>query len=476
MESIEQALAAFASFMWGPQLVVLLVGGGLFFMLHSRLAHFRYIGHGVALLRGKYSSNDDVGGDITHFRALATALAGTIGLGNITGVAVAITIGGPGAVFWMWVTALVGISTKFYTASLAIMYRGYDDAGKLQGGPMYVIREGLGKKWMPLAWLFAIAGMFGTLPVFQINQLVQIVRDVIAVPAGITTADSHFGFDLTMGIILTVVLFAIAIGKVKRVSAVAAYLVPIMVVCYFAMTAILLLRNAGEIPAMFALIFSDAFSGNSVAGGAIGAVILIGVQRGVFSNEAGIGTESLAHGAAKTNEPTREGLVAMLGPIIDTLIVCTCTALAILITGVWQGDAVGVTMTSMAYEQAFPGFGAYILVAMVLVLSTTTVLTYSYYGSKCMAFLFGTHAEKYYFGVYMALITVGAIATLDAVISLFDGAYATMAIPTMISTFLLAPKVRDVARDYFRRLDSGEVDREFEAEQAAQEMAGAVRD
>jgi AGCS family alanine or glycine:cation symporter len=476
MEEIEQALAAFASFMWGPQLVVLLVGGGLFFMLHSRLAHFRYIGHGVALLRGKYSSNDDVGGDITHFRALATALAGTIGLGNITGVAVAITIGGPGAVFWMWVTALVGISTKFYTASLAIMYRGYDDAGKLQGGPMYVIREGLGKKWMPLAWLFAIAGMFGTLPVFQINQLVQIVRDVIAVPAGITTADSHFGFDLTMGIILTVVLFAIAIGKVKRVSAVAAYLVPIMVVCYFAMTAILLLRNAGEIQAMFALIFSDAFSGNSVAGGAIGAVILIGVQRGVFSNEAGIGTESLAHGAAKTNEPTREGLVAMLGPIIDTLIVCTCTALAILITGVWQGDAVGVTMTSMAYEQAFPGFGAYILVAMVLVLSTTTVLTYSYYGSKCMAFLFGTHAEKYYFGVYMALITVGAIATLDAVISLFDGAYATMAIPTMISTFLLAPKVRDVARDYFRRLDSGEVDREFEAEQAAQEMAGAVRD
>ncbi|GAB5499313.1 MAG: sodium:alanine symporter family protein [Pseudohongiellaceae bacterium] len=476
MEEIEQALAAFASFMWGPQLVVLLVGGGLFFMLHSRLAHFRYIGHGVALLRGKYSSNDDVGGDITHFRALATALAGTIGLGNITGVAVAITIGGPGAVFWMWVTALVGISTKFYTASLAIMYRGYDDAGKLQGGPMYVIREGLGKKWMPLAWLFAIAGMFGTLPVFQINQLVQIVRDVIAVPAGITSADSHFGFDLTMGIMLTVVLFTIAIGKVKRVSAVAAYLVPIMVVCYFAMTAILLLRNAGEIPAMFALIFSDAFSGNSVAGGAIGAVILIGVQRGVFSNEAGIGTESLAHGAAKTNEPAREGLVAMLGPIIDTLIVCTCTALAILITGVWQGDAVGVTMTSMAYEQAFPGFGAYILVAMVLVLSTTTVLTYSYYGSKCMAFLFGTHAEKYYFGVYMALITVGAIATLDAVISLFDGAYATMAIPTMISTFLLAPKVRDVARDYFRRLDSGEVDREFEAEQAAQEMAGAVRD
>ncbi len=201
---------------------------------------------------------------------------------------------------------------------------------------------------------------------------------------------------------------------------------------------------------MFALIFTDAFSGDAAAGGVLGAVIMIGVQRGVFSNEAGLGTESLAHGAAKTNEPAREGLVAMMGPIIDTLIVCTCTALAILVTGVWQSDAIGVTMTSMAYEQALPGFGSYMLVLMVLVLSSTTVLTYSYYGSKCMAFLFGTRAEKYYFMVYMALITAGAVASLDAVISLFDGAYAAMAIPTMISTFLLAPKVREVARDYFR--------------------------
>ncbi|MBD3668147.1 MAG: alanine:cation symporter family protein, partial [Kangiella sp.] len=246
-------------------------------------------------------------------------------------------------------------------------------------------------------------------------------------------------------------------------------LVPTTVVCYFIMTAILLLGNVGEIPGMFALIFSDAFSGDSVAGGAIGAVILIGVQRGVFSNEAGLGTESLAHGAAKTNEPTREGLVAMLGPVIDTLIVCTCTALAILIAGAWQSDAVGVTMTSMAYEQAFPGFGAYLLVIMVMVLSSTTVLTYSYYGTKCAAFLFGTKAEKVYFYIYMALIMAGAVVSLDAVISLFDGAYAAMAIPTMISTFLLAPKVREVAQDYFRRLRSGEVDRELaESKLAAQ--------
>ena len=457
MEELESALAAFANFMWGPPLVVLLVGGGMFFMAHSRLLHFRYLGHAYALLRGKFDNQSgNADGDITHYRALATALSGTIGLGNITGVALAITIGGPGAVFWMWVTALVGISTKFYTASLAIMYRGKDDSGKLQGGPMYVIREGLGEKWLPLAWMFAIAGMFGTLPVFQINQLVQIVRDVIAIPAGVATADSHLGFDFTLGVILSVVLFSIAVGKVKRVSAFAAMAVPAMVVFYFVLTGILLLSNLTAIPAMLALIFTDAFTGNAVSGGVLGAVILIGVQRGVFSNEAGLGTESLAHGAAKTNEPAREGLVAMMGPIIDTLIVCTCTALALLVTGVWEGDAVGVTLTSQAYEQTFPGFGAYLVLVMVFVLSTTTVLTYSYYGSKCMAFLFGTKTEKYYLWGYMALVTAGAVASLDAVISLFDGVYATMAIPTMISTIILAPKVRDVARDYFARLDNGE--------------------
>ena len=468
MEQLEAALAAFAGFMWGPPLVVLLVGGGIFFTLHSHLTHFRYFGHSIDLLRGKYNSeSSSAGGDISHYRALATALAGTMGLGNITGVAVAITVGGPGAIFWMWVTAVVGSSTKFYTASLAIMYRGYDDSGKLQGGPMYVIREGLGRKWLPLAWMFALAGMVGTLPVFQINQLVQILRDLIAIPAGLATSEQHFGFDFTAGILLAIVVFSIAIGKIKRVSAVAAGMVPVMVVFYFVITAILLLSHLERIPGMFALIFSDAFSGDAVSGGLIGAVILIGVQRGAFSNEAGIGTESLAHGAAKTNEPAREGLVAMLGPILDTLVVCTCTALALLVTGVWQGDATGVTMTTQAYEQAFPGFGSYLLLLMVFVLSMTTVLTYWYYGSKCMGFLFGTAREKYYMWAYMALITVGAVASMEAVINLLDGVYAMMAIPTMLSTLLLAPQVRTAARDYFKRLEDGD----FEETSSSSELS-----
>jgi AGCS family alanine or glycine:cation symporter len=219
MEFIEAAVSAYASFMWGLPLVILLVGGGVFFMLHSRLRHLRYFSHSFDLLRGKFdAASASAGGDITHYAALATALAGTMGLGNITGVAVALTVGGPGAIFWMWVTALVGISTKFYTATLAILFRGTDDAGRLQGGPMYIIREGLGRRWLPLAWLFAVAGMVGTLPVFQVNQLVQIIRDTVAIPNGLTAADAHFNFDLTLGIVLAVVVFSVAAGNVKRVS------------------------------------------------------------------------------------------------------------------------------------------------------------------------------------------------------------------------------------------------------------------
>ena len=459
MTQIEAAIAAYVSFMWGLPLVILLVGGGFLFMLHSRLRHFRYFRHSIDLLRGRFhDDSDSIGGDISHFLALATALAGTMGLGNITGVAVALTVGGPGAIFWMWVTAIVGISTKFYTATLSILYRGTDDVGRLQGGPMYIIREGLGRKWLPLAWLFAIAGMVGTLPVFQVNQLVQIIRDTVAIPNGLTTADSHFNFDLVMGIVLAVIAFSITVGNVKRVSAVAGKMVPAMVIFYFAVTSVLLVSHIDQVPAMLWLIVTDAFSGEAVSGGVIGTVILIGVQRGAFSNEAGIGTESLAHGAAKTNEPAREGLVAMVGPIADTLIVCTCTALTLLVTGVWQGGAQGVTMAAEAYEQVFPGFGSYLLLIMVFVLSMTTVLTYWYYGSKCMGFLFGSHREKYYLWAYMLLIVAGSVVSLDIVINLLDGAYATMAIPTMVSTLLLAPKVKAVATKYFARLDAGEFD------------------
>ncbi|MDX1507364.1 MAG: alanine/glycine:cation symporter family protein [Woeseiaceae bacterium] len=452
MQSIGDALNAFASFMWSTPLVVLLVGGGLFFVLHSRALPYRYFGHGFEILSGKFDSTSGNEGDISHYKALATALSGTLGLGNITGVAVAITVGGPGAIFWMWLTAVVGIATKFYTASLAVMYRGRDDRGHLQGGPMYVIREALPRRWLPLAYLFAVGGLFGTLPIFQINQLVQVLRDVIAIPAGFAQTDAHLAFDLAAGTALAVLVLAVVVGRIQRIAAVTSRVVPLMVVLYFVMTLGVLVSNVDAIPGAFALILEDAFRGDSIAGGMLGTVILIGVQRGAFSNEAGIGTEALAHGAARTNEPIREGLVAMVGPVVDTLLVCTCTALAILITGVWQGDATGVTITSQAFENTFPGLGAYLLALMVFFLSMSTVLTFSYYGSKCVGFLFGTRFEPMYVWFYVGLVVLGAVAPLRAVIGLIDGMYATMAIPTMLSTLALAPKVRAAAKGYFARL------------------------
>lgn len=449
VQAMENAFGAFAGFMWGTPLVVLLVGGGLFFVLYSRCLPYLHFRHAIDILRGRYDKDDD-DGHIPHFQALSTALSGTLGLGNVAGVAIAITMGGPGAIFWMWVTAIVGVATKYYTCTLSIMYRGYDSQGHLQGGPMYVIREGLGRAWMPLAVLFAVAGLFGTLPVFQVNQLVQIIRDVVAIPAGLASADAHFMFDLSMGLAISAVVLFVILGNIRRVGQVTARLVPFMVGIYLLMTLAVLAMHITDIPAAFGLIFKDAFSGEAVAGGVISTVILMGVRRGAFSNEAGIGTEVMAHGAAKTNEPVREGLVAMIGPVIDTLLVCTCTALVILLTGVWQGDADGVTLTAQAFEQVFPGFGAYLLTLMVVFLSLSTVFTFWYYGSKCLGFLIGAQHQQHYVWIYTLLVVLGAVVSLDAVVGLIDGMYAVMAIPTMVSTLLLAKRVNRATAAYFK--------------------------
>jgi AGCS family alanine or glycine:cation symporter len=447
---VENALAAFSAFMWGTPLVLLLVGGGLFFMAHSRLVPYRHFRHAFEILRGDYD-DPALAGSLPHYQALATALSGTLGLGNVAGVAVAIAHGGPGAVFWMWVTAVVGVATKFHTATLAIMYRGLDSDGHLQGGPMYVVREGLGPRWRPLAYLFAVAGVIGTLPVFQVNQLLQLVRDTVAIPRGWTSPASHLGFDALAGVLIAAAVLGVILGQIRRIGAVAGRLVPFMVGLYLCMTAVVLAGAAGEIPAAFALILRDAMTGDAVAGGALGTVVLTGVRRGAFSNEAGIGTEALAHGAARTDEPVREGLVAMLGPVIDTLVVCTCTALVVIVTGVWNDPTLdGVTMSAVAFETAVPG-GQYLLVVVVACLSGSTVLSMWYYGAKCLGFLVGAPAMRTYVWIYAALIVVGAMASLDAVLGLIDGMYAVMAIPTMTAAVLLAPKVRAATTDYFRR-------------------------
>ena len=455
LQQLEDFFNAWADMMWSTPLVVLLVGGGLFFMVYSRFQPYRYFGHAIDLLRGKYSDLNDPG-HIPHSQALSTALSGTLGLGNIAGVAIAISIGGPGAVFWMWVTAIVGVATKFYTASLAVMYRGKDSSGILHGGPMYVIMEGMGKRWYPLAALFAGACLIGALPIFQANQFIQLLRDVVAIPAGWASPDQHFTFDLVASSMVAILVSLVIIGRIERIGRLTVRLVPAMVLLYLFMTVSVLYAFAADIPATLLLIVTDAFTGEAAAGGSIGAVILIGVRRGAFSNEAGIGTESLAHGAAKTAEPIREGIVAMVGPVIDTLVVCTCTALIILLTGVWETDAgvQGVTLTARAIEQVFPVTGTYLLLVMVGLLSFSTMVTMWFYGVKCMGFLFGSKRQYWYSPIYIALLVGGAVVSMDIVNGLILATYATMAIPTMISALYLSPKVNRAAKAYFAKLDN----------------------
>lgn len=557
MNQIESALIAFGNYAWGMPLLILLIGGGAFFMIYSRFLPFKYFGHAINILRGKYDDPNDPG-EINHYQALSGAIAATVGMGNISGVAVAIMTGGPGALVWMWLSALVGVATKFFTCSLAVMYRGKDSEGNLQGGPMYVIMEGMGKTWKPLAVLFVVAGMFGVLPVFQANQLTEIVRELVLIPYGFTGED-HFFSDLMTGLVIVVFVSIVTFGGLKRIANVAGQLVPLMVLIYVVAVGYIILTNLSEVPASFGLIFSDAFTGNAILGGALGALIVAGVRRAAFSNEAGIGNAPMMHGAAKTNEPIREGLVAMLGPAIDTIIVCTMTALAILITGTWKPqitegnaytmevkantiqedgadkvvaeiylvkdpdgeigtitttistdipmtfatgldlqksigdnnikikvdgaenvelvssvaeDAIvlsissegdnefiikedrsrGIAVTAAAFDQSIPYLGGWILTFCVIIFALTTMFSMSYYGQKCFSFLFGAKYKTHYTIFFVATIIFGAVASIQAVISLIDGMYATMAVPTMVSALYLSPKVVAAAKDYFKRM------------------------
>ena len=457
LEHVQRAATLFSAYAWGPWLLVLLLGGGLFFLFYSRALPFRYLGHACALLLGRYDKADDPG-QISHFQALSAALAGTVGMGNIAGVALAIYVGGPGAIFWMWVTAVVGIATKFFTCSLAVMYRGRDSEGVLQGGPMYVIREALPRRLRFLAYLFAAFGLLGCLPVFQANQLTQVLREVLFIGQGWLAADAnHFSFNLAVGIGLVLVSAPVILGGLSRVARAAATLVPLMSILYVggAVTAVLL--NIDKLPGAVALIVTDAFTGQAVAGGALLSVILYGVQRGAFSNEAGIGTEALAHGAARTREPIREGLVAMLGPVIDTLVVCSATAFVILISGTWQSESAnGVTLTAAAFQELLGAPGLAIVFVSVVCFAATTMFTYSFYGSQCASFLFGARSRRYYVWLYLAFIVIAAVVTMQAAIGIVDGAFAVMAIPTMISALWLAPRVKAAAVDYFARLRGDE--------------------
>lgn len=453
-DTVDTFIADFSSAMWGIPLVCLLIGGGLFLLIYSRFLPFRYLGHAFNVLRGKYDDPNDEG-EITHFQALTTALSATVGMGNIAGVAVAIAIGGPGAVFWMWMSAIVGMATKFFTGTLAIMYRGKDSEGKTQGGPMYFIMEGMGKRWKPLAVIFSIAGLVGALPVFNVNQLTQAINDILLRPQGIEVG---FTTNLIIGLVLVGITAIVILGGLNRISKTAAKLVPTMVLIYFVAVMAILFVNIEVVPSYFKLIFTDAFSadfftGDTLLGGVVGGLILLGIKRGAFSNEAGVGTAPMAHGAAKTAQPVREGLVAMLGPAIDTIVVCTLTALAILVTDVWKtSDANGVSLTASAFAKALSEPGKYVLLLCIAVFSISSLFSYSYYGTKCLSFLFGAQNKKYYNWVYILSILLGATTSLGMMINLIDGFFAIMAIPTMIATLYMAPRVMREAKKYFKGL------------------------
>ena len=456
METLELIAQKYSDYAWGLPLLILLIGGGIYLLILSRFLPFRFIGHAVNVLRGKYDNPDDPG-EISHFQALSTALASTIGMGNIAGVAVAINIGGPGAMFWMWISAIIGMSTKFFTCTLAVMYRGKDSVGNIQGGPMYFIMEGLGKSWKPLAVFFSVCALIGALPVFNVNQLKQAINDILLVPNGIEVS---FMSNLCIGLVLVAITAVVILGGLNRISKTAEKLVPSMVIIYFVAVVFILFAYRSEVPKYLMLMITDAFDANyfkkeEFLGGVLGGLILLGIRRGAFSNEAGIGTAPMAHGASKTSEPVREGLVAMLGPFIDTILVCTFTAIVIILSGAYLEDSSGIVMTLSAFERTLFGWGDILLMVIVTAFALSTLFTYSYYGVKSLSFLTNAKIGKLYNWYFVIMIVFAAVASLELVKNLIDLSYALMVIPNMIAVLLLAPKVNVELKKYIIKLKDG---------------------
>ena len=449
MDIINNFFAELSNFLWGNFGVAnLVIGGGVFFLIYSRLTPFRYFKHAFEILLGKHDDPDDEG-QISHFQALSTALSSTVGIGNIAGVAVAISLGGPGALFWMWISAIVGMATKFFTCSLGIMYRGYDSDNVLQGGPMYVIEQGMGKKFKFLSYWFSIAGLVGCLSLLQANQLTQIMSDYVVKSFDI---EQSFNLNLMIGIIIAILVSSVIFGGLSRIAEVASKIVPFMVIVYLLSGLFIVLSNASSIPAIFSNIFTSAFNGSSVAGGFAGTAIVIsqGFRRAAFSNEAGMGTEVMAIGASKNNQPIKSGLVAMIGPLIDTIIVCTITGLVILLSSEWiEGSYSGVSLTQKSFSNYLGLAGDYILIFSVATFTLSTMFGYSYYGCKCASYLFGANSKFYYRIFYVLTLILGSVLSLDLAVNIVDAMFALMAFPTMISALYLAPNIKKEANRYF---------------------------
>ena len=427
----------------------LLIGGGLFLFIYSGAVSIRRLPWALRVLREKQASDSGKqSGQISSVQALLSAIAATVGMGNIAGVAIALSIGGPGTVFWMWVSALVGMATKFFEGTLSIMYKGRDSAGEVQGGPMYIITQGLGKKWKPLAVAFSIFGLVGTLCFMQANQLVESVTTVFTTPMGI---ENTVTLRFIMGVVMVLIVGAVILGGIKRIALLASRIVPVMVVLYLIMVLVIMALNFREIPGVFGKIFESAF--DLRAGfGAFAYVALTGARRAAFVNEAGVGTASMMHGASKNTEPVREGLIAMLGPAIDSGLVCTLTSIPIIIAGNYVGltDPKGLYVALGAWGQLLPGIGQLLLMTIVFFFAFSTMFSYSYYGQKCTNYLFGAHNVKWYNYYYLAMIVVAAVIPLKTMVSIMDLAFALMALCTMFTIIALSPRVKRQMKEYFK--------------------------
>ncbi|MFL2530667.1 MAG: alanine/glycine:cation symporter family protein [Porticoccaceae bacterium] len=442
----EQFIDTVNSVVWGPAMLILLLGTGVFLSIGLRGMTITRIPYAFGqLLKGRKGSGE---GEISPFNALMTALSSTVGTGNIAGVATAIGIGGPGALFWMWCTALVGMATKYAEAVLAVNYRETDSEGKKVGGPMYYIKNGLGNRWKPLAFLFALFGSlagFGLANTVQSNTVSQVLHNNFNIPT------------LLSGSVMAFMVALVLLGGIKRIAQVAGKLVPLMTVIYLLATAIILVMHMADIPTALALIVDSAFNGTAATGGFAGATVMLalrmGVSRGIFSNESGLGSAPIAHAAAETNSPVRQGTIAMLGTFIDTLIICTMTGLVLIVSGAWNTDLEGAAMTLMVFDSALP-FGGNILSLCIALFAFTTMLGWSYYGERCAQFLLGPKVVLPFRVLWVIGVFIGTQMSLGLVWKMSDALNGMMAIPNLLALLLLSPVVFKLTRQYFAQQDT----------------------
>lgn len=438
---MQEFLEMISGFVWGPVTIVLLVGTGILVTIVVPLIQLRKFGYAWKLISGKYDDPEDKG-EITHFQALSAALSATIGTGNIAGVGTAVALGGPGALFWMWITAVFGMALKYGECLLSLNYRTIHPDGVVGAGPMYYLEKGLGQKWLGVLFaVFAAVASFGIGNMVQANSVAEPVLTYFGIP------------KLVTGLLIGILVFLVIVGGIKRIGQVASRLVPIMAIFYVAGSLVVIFANISEVPAALAMIFTDAFTGTAATGGFAGAavaqVIRFGVARGVFSNEAGLGSAPIAWGAAKTREPVRAGLISMLGPFIDTIVICTMTGLVIILTGAFTSGETGADLTAKAFNMGLPGPGGYIVAIGIIFFAFSTAITWSYYGDRCIDYLFGQKLVMPYRVLYCLLLPVGAYVELATVWTISDIFNALMAWPNLIGLIFLSPVIIRLTREYF---------------------------